>query len=392
MVAAYATPFKFFREWKRLHEDDKGAVDMETLLKGVCNKANFLDLVENYILFDDSAGETIKIVAQNQQFLGVNKAFDAVRRREGLGGKLGVFWHTQGAGKSYSMVFFARKVHRKLGGNFTFLILTDREDLDNQIYRTFVGAGAVSENDNVRASGGDDLKSKLTDQHAAYVFSLIQKFNQPVEKGEPYSDRSDIIVMTDEAHRTQYGTLALNMRLALPNASYIGFTGTPLMKGDEITKKIFGGYVSKYGFQRAVEDGATLPLYYDARGEKLNLAHDELNDRIAEKLEEFETELSDRDVATRLEQELKREYHIITAGDRLEAIAKDFVEHYSTRWESGKAMLVCIDKVTCARMHGYITQHWQTKTKKLETALKATRDEQDAVALQRQIKWMKETR
>ncbi len=154
------------------------------------------DLIENYILFDDSTGETIKIVAQNQQFLGVNKAVDAVKHRRDLAGKLGVFWHTQGAGKSYSMVFFVRKVHRKLGANFTFLVLTDREDLDNQIYRTFVGAGAVNENDNVRASGGEDLKSKLTDQHAAYVFSLIQKFNQPVAKGEPYSDRSDIIVMT----------------------------------------------------------------------------------------------------------------------------------------------------------------------------------------------------
>jgi len=391
VVGAYSTPFKFFREWKRLDEDDKGAVDMETLLKGVCSKANFLDLVENFILFDESAGETVKIVAQNQQFLGVNKAVEAVRNRHDLAGKLGVFWHTQGAGKSYSMVFFARKVHRKLGGNFSFLVLTDREDLDNQIYRTFVGAGAVSENDDVRAAGGDDLKAKLAGRHAAYVFSLIQKFNQPVTKDEPYSDRADIIVMTDEAHRTQYGSLALNMRLALPNASYIGFTGTPLMSGDEITKQVFGGYVSRYGFQRAVEDGATLPLYYDARGEKLNLAHDELNDRIAEKLEEFEEELSDRDVAARLEQELKREYHIITANDRLDAIAKDFVEHYSTRWESGKAMLVCIDKVTCARMHALIVKHWEAKTKELERALKTAKDEQDALTLQRQVNWMKET-
>ncbi len=181
------------------------------------------------------------------------------------------------------------------------------------------------------------------------------------------------------------------MRLALPNANYIGFTGTPLMKDDEITKKIFGGYISKYGFQRAVEDGATLPLYYDARGEKLNLAHSELNEKIAAKLEEFEAELSDRDVATRLEQELKREYHIITASDRLEAIAADFVEHYSTRWESGKAMLVCIDKITCARMHAYIVQYWQAKIKKLEDALKAAKDEQDALARQRQITWMKDT-
>jgi len=391
VVGAYSAPFKFFREWKRLAEDEKGAVDMETLLRGVCDKGNFLDLVENYILFDDSAGSRIKIVAQNQQFLGVNKAVDAVRRRGDLGGKLGVFWHTQGAGKSYSMVFFARKVHRKMGGNFTFLVLTDREDLDNQIYRTFVGVGAVNENDNVRAADGSDLKAKLGDQHAAFVFSLIQKFNKPVDKGDPYSGRSDIIVMTDEAHRTQYGALALNMRLALPNASYIGFTGTPLMKGDEITKQVFGGYISRYGFQRAVEDGATVPLYYDARGEKLNLAHAELNERIAEKLEEFEAELSDIDVAQRLEQELKREYHIITAQDRLDTIARDFVEHYATRWESGKAMLVCIDKVTCARVHALVVAHWQEKTRELEKRLKSVSDEQEAIVLQRQINWMKDT-
>ena len=197
--------------------------------------------------------------------------------------------------------------------------------------------------------------------------------------------------MTDEAHRTQYGQLALNLRMALPNANYIGFTGTPLMKGDEITQRVFGTYVSKYGFQRAVEDGATVPLYYDARGEKLNIAHDELNERIAEKLEEFEAEVSEMDIAQRLERELKRDYHIITAGKRLDAIAEDFVEHYSTRWESGKAMLVCIDKVTCARMHKLIAWHWDQKVGELERQQAACRDDQEKAMLGRRIAWMKET-
>lgn len=390
-LGAYSAPFKFFREWKRLDEDEPGVVDMETLLKGVCSKKNFIDLVENFILFDDSTGETVKIVAQNQQFLGVNRAFDAVREREERGGKLGVFWHTQGAGKSYSMVFFSRKVHRRIGGNFTFLVLTDRDDLDNQIYRTFVGCGAVGENDDVRAGSGDDLRRKLSNEHRAYVFSLIQKFNQPVKEDDPYSDRSDIIVMTDEAHRTQYGQLALNMRMALPKASYIGFTGTPLLTNDEITRRIFGDYISKYGFQRAVEDGATVPLYYDARGEKLGLAHHELNERIAEKLEEFESELDDVDVAQRLERELKRDYHVITAPERLQRLADDFVNHFSRRWESGKAMLICVDKVTCVRMHELIDEAWQRRIAELERELTQVTDEQEQVYLQRQIEWMRKT-
>ncbi len=193
---------------------------METLLKGLCDKWNFLDLVENFILFDESGGEPKKIIARNHQFLGVNRAIDAVRHRDERQGKLGVFWHTQGAGKSYSMVFFTRKVHRKLGGNFTFVVLTDREDLDTQIYKTFAGCGVVdNDRDPCRAASGRDHLNRLLTQHKAYIFSLIQKFNQKVEPDQPYSDRDDIIVITDEAHRTQYGTLALNMRNALPKAS-----------------------------------------------------------------------------------------------------------------------------------------------------------------------------
>ena len=188
---------------------------METALKGVANRANFLDLVENFILFDDSAGETRKIVGRNHQFLGVNRAVEAVRDREARRGKLGVFWHTQGAGKSYSMVFFTRKVHRRLGGNFTFLVLTDRDDLDTQIYKTFAGCGVVdNDRDPCRAAGGDHLR-QLLGQHKQVIFSLIQKFNQPVSPGQPYTDRDDVIVISDEAHRTQYGLLADNMNLAL---------------------------------------------------------------------------------------------------------------------------------------------------------------------------------
>ncbi|MDZ7750410.1 MAG: type I restriction endonuclease subunit R [Gammaproteobacteria bacterium] len=386
-IGSITSRWDHFNEWKRLAEEAPGAVDMETLLKGVCDRRNFLDLVENFILFNESTGEAKKIIARNHQFLGVNRAIASVRDRKARQGKLGVFWHTQGSGKSYSMVMFTRKVHRKLGGNFTFLVLTDRDDLDTQIYKTFAGCGVVSERDECRAASGHHLNALLI-QHKAFIFSLIQKFNKKVEPEQPYSEREDIIVITDEAHRTQYGTLALNLRNALPHASYIGFTGTPLFKDDEITRKVFGEYVSTYDFQRAVEDKATVPLYYDARGEKLGLAIGDLNERIAGKLEALETD--DIDVEQRLEKELKRDYHIITAGRRLDQVARDFVQHYSTSWETGKAMLVCIDKVTCVRMHRLMAFYWDERIRELEQ--EKLLDEQDELFRQRQITWMRETR
>jgi type I restriction enzyme, R subunit len=389
-LGSVTSRFEHFHEWKRLAEDERGAVDMETLLKGVCEKRNFMDMVENFILFDESAGEPRKILARNHQFLGVNRAVEAVRDRGNRQGKLGVFWHTQGAGKSYSMVMFTRKVHRKLGGNFTFVVLTDRDDLDTQIYKTFAGCGVVdNDRDPCRASSGEHL-SVLLAQHKSHIFSLIQKFNQDVDSEEGYTQRDDIIVITDEAHRTQYGTLALNMRNALPNASYIGFTGTPLFKDDEITRRVFGDYVSTYDFQRAVEDKATVPLYYDARGDKLGVAVGDLNDRIAEKLEEIETD--DIDVAQRLEQELKRDYHIITADKRLDQVARDFVWHYSTAWETGKAMLVCIDKITCVQMHDLLVKFWGERITELEGELSSAEDEQDEIYRLRQLEWMRQTR
>jgi len=388
-LGSLTSRFEHFHEWKRLAENQPGVVAMETLLKGVCAKANFLDLVENFIIFDDSAGNPRKILARNHQFLGVNRAIAAVRDRKLRNGKLGVFWHTQGSGKSYSMVLFTRKVHRKLGGNFTFLILTDRDDLDTQIYKTFAGCGVVdNDRDPCRAASGEHL-AQLLAQHKSHVFSLIQKFNQTVSEGEAYSRRDDLIVITDEAHRTQYGTLALNMRNALPNASYIGFTGTPLFKDDEITRRVFGDYVSTYDFQRAVEDKATVPLYYDARGDKLGVAVGDLNERIAEKLEELET--GNIDVEQRLEQELKRDYHIITAGKRLDQVARDFVQHYSLGWETGKAMLICIDKVTCVRMHKLVEFYWNERIGELEAQLPQATDEQDEQYRRRQIEWMRQT-
>ena len=387
-IGTVGSGFRHFHEWKRLEEGEPGAVDMETLLAGVCSKGNLLDLLENFTLFDESGGHVAKIMARNHQFLGVNRALAAVRERQARGGKLGVFWHTQGSGKSYSMLFFTRKVHRKLGGNFTFLILTDREELDGQIYKTFAACGALGASLDCRAADGRHLAS-LLQQHKPYVFSLIQKFNQEMPEGGAYTLRDDVIVISDEAHRTQYGQLALNMRAALPNASYIGFTGTPLFTDDEITRRVFGEYVSTYDFQRAVEDGATVPLYYDARGDKLGVAVNDLNERIAAELEKLE--IDDIDVAQRLERALARDYHVITAEKRLQQVAHDFVQHYSTAWESGKAMLVCIDKITCVRVFNMVQAAWQERIAALEKALPHAADEQQAQAQRRQIEWMRET-
>ena len=411
-----------FAEWKRLDEADQGSLEAEVLLNGMLAHDRLLDMVENFILFDTSKpGATRKVIARNHQVLGVNRALASVSRQEELKrelpperrlthrlvelplesraasenlpaspfvpkgpvniverahpdlGRLGVFWHTQGSGKSYSMAFFAEKVRRKLEGNFTFLLMTDRNDLDGQIYNTFVGCGVADDN-TPRATSGDDLEMLLKENHR-YVFSLIHKFNKDVDPERPYSERDDIIVISDEAHRTQSGRLARNMRLALPNAAFIGFTGTPLFQQDEITKRIFGKYVSRYDFKRSEEDGATVKLVYENRGEKLGVKRDDLNGRIAAKIEEAEL---DPDQEALLEKLLGQDYEVITADERLEKIADDFVEHCATRWESGKSMLVCIDKITCARMHQLIVPRWQARAASVRSAAEAKRAEAQA--------------
>ena len=403
--------WEHFVEWKRNSEKDKGRVDAEALLDGMLAKERLLDFVENFILFDDSrAGGTRKIIARNHQVLGVNNSVNSVQRQEQLKrqfpvgerlieyrlpkpelllaaeppprdstysglvpfevtadnefplvkrahpdlGRLGVFWHTQGSGKSYSMAFFAEKVRRVVPGNFTFLVMTDREDLDDQIWRTFIGCG-VTDEETPRASSGRELRFILSGNHR-FVFSLIHKFNQPVT--EPYSKRDDIIVISDEAHRTQAGKFARNMRLALPNAAFIGFTGTPLFKHDELTRRIFGDYISRYDFKRSEEDQSTVKLIYENRGEKLGIARLDLNDRIAEAVEKADL---NPDQTALLEKLLGKDYEVITADDRLDKLADDFVEHCSTRWQTGKSMLVCIDKITCGRMLQRIEQRWQSK-------------------------------
>jgi type I restriction enzyme R subunit len=373
-VGTFSSPYDFFHAWKRLDEGDVGVVDWQTMLRGICDKHRFLDIVENFIHFDDSPSSgSVKALAANHQYLGVNRAYAAVLAREVRERKLGVFWHTQGSGKSYSMFWLAQKVHRKVPGSFTFVIVTDREELDTQIVKTFVGCGAVTEAKApvVQASSRADLKQLLAEDHR-YIFTLIHKFD--VNETEPCTQRSDIIVIADEAHRTQNGKLAEAMRLALPNASFIAFTGTPLMKDmeDQLTRDTFGDYVSRYDFKRAVEDGATVKLFYDNRGEKLELIDPAINERMTEELDKHDLDL---DQSARLQRELSREYHILTNEERLERIARDLCAHYASRWETGKAMLVCLDKITCVRMYNHIQRSWQDEISRQEIRVKGLHDE-----------------
>ncbi|MBN8242368.1 type I restriction endonuclease subunit R [Nitratireductor aquimarinus] len=390
-MGSISADYEHFAEWLKLDERDRrdGRLPMEALLKIVCDKRRFMDLFENFILFADTANGLAKIIAKNHQFLGVNRAVEAVESREDLERKLGVFWHTQGSGKSFSMALFAQKVHRKLGGDFTFLILTDRTDLDNQIYKTFASVGlANNDKDACRASSAKNLR-ELLGQQKKVIFTMIQKFTDDEAGNGVYSTSDKLIVVTDEAHRTQYGMLALNMRKGLPNASFIGFTGTPLFSNDQITKQVFGGYLSTYDFQDAIEDGATLPLFYDARGDKLKIAGADLNERLAEAL--AEAEIDDPDVAAKLSDDLKREYHVVTAEPRLKHIAKDFAWHFSTNWESGKAMYVAIDKVTAVRMYDYIRAEWDARITALEAELGTITDDQERIQQEVKIAWMRET-
>jgi type I restriction enzyme R subunit len=364
-VGSLTADWERFFEWKRIErEDEPRRISLEVVIRGTCEPARLLDLIENFTLFSEHKAGLVKILGQNHQFLGVNNAIAAMltARQQGHG-RGGVFWQTQGSGKSFSMIFFAQKVLRKVPGNWTFVVVTDRTELDEQIAKTFKASGAVSEGegDECHAASGAHLRELLRGNHR-YVFTLIHKFQTP----ELLCDRRDVIVLTDEAHRSQYDTLAVNMRSALPNALFLAFTGTPLIAGEERTREVFGDYVSIYDFQQSVEDGATVPLFYENRTPELRLENPNLNDDIYALIEE--AELSE-EAEKRLERELGRQYHLITRDDRLETVAKDMVQHFLGRGFQGKAMVVSIDKATALRMHDKVRTHWQAERERVQKEL-----------------------
>ena len=478
--------------------------------------------MENFTLFSEHKAGLVKIIGQNHQFLGVNNAIASMLEARKRGhGRGGVFWQTQGSGKSFSMVFFAQKVLRKVAGNWTFVVTTDRVELDDQIAKTFKACGAVSEaeGDQCHAASGAHLRELLRGNHR-YVFTLIHKFQpekvraetpsspallpggegsnaqhyrggleyaglverarelrkhqRPAEEvawellrdrrfeglkfrrehqinnyiadffcaerqldieldgeihkspevmakdaardamlrslgfkvlrfpnqivledaeeflrqiaaalnlpstsgrgagGEGHGqmpvlcDRPDVIVLTDEAHRSQYDTLALNMRAALPKALFLAFTGTPLIAGEERTKEVFGDYVSIYDFQQSVEDGATVPLFYENRTPELQLVNPDLNEDIYNLIEQAEL---DPEQEAKLERELSRQYHILTRDDRLDTVAQDIVRHFLGRGFVGKAMVVSIDKATALKMHDKVRKHWAAERERAQREL-----------------------
>ncbi len=386
-IGATTAPWEHFASWKKINDEgEEGVISLETLLRGTCEPGRLLDIVENFTVYEEATGGLVKKIGKTHQVLGVNRAIAALHEARRNEGRLGVFWHTQGSGKSLSMIFFAQKILRKLPGNWTFVVVTDRDELDEQIFKQFLACGAVTGTE-VHAQDGRQLQTLLSADHR-YVFTLIQKFR--TEKGATYptlSRRSDIIVMSDEAHRSQYDIFAMNMRRALPKASFIGFTGTPLMAGEEKTKEVFGDYVSVYNFRQAIEDQATVPLFYENRIPELQLTNDRLTEDIYDVIEGAEL---DSEQEKKLERALGQDYHLITRDDRLERVAEDIVEHFMGRGQRGKAMVVCIDKATAVRMYDKVQKYW----KRYEEKLAANLPSQSSAEKERTyatLAWMGET-
>lgn len=388
LMGASHAPFEYFAPWKRLEEGGPEDLGLETLLRATCEPARFLDLIENFVLFDDARGGLRKVIAKYHQVLGVNRAIEAVRHIADNQGRLGVFWHTQGSGKSLSMVMLAEKVLRRLGGNYTFVIVTDRTELDDQIAGQFASVGALTKDiRHAQAQSRAHLRDLLAGNER-YVFTLIQKFLTEDREPMPVlSDRSDIIVMTDEAHRGQYAQLAANMRAALPNAAFIGFTGTPLIQGEEsLTREVFGDYVSVYDFAQSVKDGATVPLFYEARKPELQLNKDDLQAELDALLDDAGL---DEEQEKKLNRQFARQYTLITNPDRLDKVAEDVALHFASRGYRGKAMFVAIDKATAVSMHDRVKTAVARLIAADEAKLK-TAHEAEGAAIAERLMWLRE--
>lgn len=368
-LGAFNAGYEFFFEWLKNNEEDKidresirdNSLSIQYMANSLLNKETLIDYIENFILFEN---KHIKIIAKNHQYLGVNNLYNSFQRREELNGKIGVFWHTQGSGKSYSMVMFARMVNRKMHGNFTFLIVTDREDLDTQIHKNFMRTEVVGVNDECRPKNSEQLRSFLQ-SNKQFIFTLIHKFGWDKVTNGNYptlSTRDDIIVMVDEAHRTQYNTLGENMRSALPNANFIAFTGTPLLGPKRLTNQWFGNYVSEYNFAQSVEDGATVPLFYSRRVPTVDLSNAELQ-------ADMETLMKDEGLNDAEKKKLEncgsRVTEVIKRDERLEVVAQDIVKHFINRGFKGKGMVVSIDKFTAVTMYDKVQRYWLEEQKEL---------------------------
>jgi len=397
-LGAFNARYNHFFEWLKVDSErerpDRKAIrgagtvgesSVRYFLDGLMRKERLADYVENFVLFRNKKD---KIIAKNHQYFGVNNLMESVRRRKELKGKLGVFWHTQGSGKSFSMVFFARKVRRKLTGNFTFLVITDREDLDTQIHKNFVKTEVIGAKEECRPKDGGQLREYLGG-NKAFVFTLIHKFRY--EKGKAYpvlSERDDILVLVDEAHRTQYKDLAENMRRGLPNACYAAFTGTPLLGSKRLTNQWFGNYVSEYNFAQSVEEGSTVPLFYSRRVPEVGLENDFLDDDVVDIIED---ENLNEDETRLLENSSSRILEVIKREDRIDKIARDIAHHFPRRGFPGKGMVVSVDKFTAVKMHDKVRHYWEIEKQKLVQERNAAESKEKREELTRILEWMDRT-
>lgn len=391
-VGSFLSGWEFFFNWFRPDDEtekiDKRTIEqegasLERLLKGIFAKDKLLDYLENFILYYK---ENAKIIAQNHQFIGVNKAIESFKQRDAKKGKLGVFWHTQGSGKSFSMIFLSRKVFHKFTGNYTFVVVTDREDLDGQIYRNFLNTGTVNKNEAARPRDSGEMR-KFLGRNMRLVFTLIQKFRW--DKGKEYpllSDRDDIIVIVDEAHRTQYKSLAENMRKGLPNAQYFAFTGTPLLGKERKTNAWFGDYVSEYNFAQSTDDGATVPLFYQKRVPEVLIQNENLSNEFYQILED---ENLDEQAQEKLEKEFSTEIEVIKRDDRLETIAKDIVYHFPRRGYLGKGMVISVDKFTSVKMYDKVQKYWKDEIKRLVGEISKSKSDIQKQILQKTLDYMR---
>ena len=391
-VGSITAEWEHFFNWLRA-DDEKEKIDravireqgisLEGVIEGLLPKRRLLDYVENFVLYYKDSS---KIIAQNHQFIGVNRAYDAFLRREESAGKLGVFWHTQGSGKSFSMIFYARKIFRKQTGNFTFVVVTDRDDLDGQIYRNFLNTRTVSEAEAAQPKNSEEMR-KFLGQNKRLVFTLIQKFRW--DKGREYpelSRRNDIIVIVDEAHRTQYKSLAENMRKGLPRANYLAFTGTPLLGRERKTNAWFGGYVSEYNFQQSMDDGATVPLFYEKRVPEVLIQNEGLSEEFYEILED---ENLDEAQQAKLERRFATEVEVIKRDDRLEKIARDIVYHFPRRGYLGKGLFVAVDKFTAVKMYDKVQDQWKAALKELVGRIGKTTNDIEKARVKQIVEYMR---
>ena len=381
-VGAFNAYYEHFFEWLRVN-DEKEKVDrkaiienglsIQMLIDGLFVKKRLIDYIENFILFEN---QKTKIIAKNHQYMGVNNLMESVYNRKELNGKLGVFWHTQGSGKSYSMIMFARKVKRKVSGNFTFLVITDREDLDTQIFKNFARTEVIGAKEECRPKNSAQLREYLQ-TNKPFIFTLIHKFRYDKTKKYPVlTERDDIFVLVDEAHRTQYKDLAENMRTALPNANFVAFTGTPLLGKRRLTNQWFGDYVSEYNFAQSVEDGSTVPLFYSRRVPEVGLQNNFLDDDIVDIIEDEDL---NEDEARLLENSSSRILEVIKRDDRLDKVAKDIAHHFPRRGFLGKGLVVSVDKFTTVKMYDKVQHYWQEEIKELtkERNLADTKEKRD---------------